>query len=99
MESFIQYVLPAIVLFIAQTVLCLWCKNKYIRLIPSVIALGISAYHIGIIIRTIQTPSPWNVMAWGYLALTVMPVLAGAGFGWMIYVVKLMIREVKALKN
>ena len=99
MEDFISYILPAIVLFIAQTVLCLWYKNKYIRLIPTVIALGISAYHIEIIIRTIQTPSPWNVMAWGYLALTVLPSLAAVGFGWMVYVIRLMVCDVKAFKK
>ena len=98
MESFIQYVLPAIVLFIAQTVLCLWCKNKYIRLIPTAIAFGIALYHSGVVLGNLD--NMWVAgLGIAYWALTALPVLAAVGFGWMIYVVKLMIREVKALKN
>ena len=97
MESFIQYVLPAIVLFIAQTVLCLWGQNKYIRLIPTVIALGIAIYHTAILIANLD--DMWvPALGIAYITLTILPVLAGVGLGWMLYVVKLMIREVKAMR-
>lgn len=38
MEFFMDYFFPSAVLSIAQFILCLWCKNRYIRLIPTVIA-------------------------------------------------------------
>ena len=96
MEVIIGYILPALVLFIAQTALCLGCKNKYIRLIPTVIALGITVYHTAILIANLD--DMWApALGIAYMALTVLPPLAGVGFGWMIYVVKLMIQEAKAL--
>lgn len=99
MEYFMENFFPAIMLFLSQTILCLWCRNKYIRLIPTVIALGITLYHLEIVIRQLQIPSVWNVMVFGYLAMTVLPSLAAVGFGWIVYVVKLMIRESKELRK
>lgn len=98
MEYFISYILPALVLFIAQTALCLWCKNKYIRLIPTVIAFGIALYHSGVVLGNLD--NLWVAgLGLAYLAMTALPVLAAVGFGWVIYVVKLMIREAKNLKH
>ena len=98
MESFVDYILPAIVLFLAQTALCLECKNKYIRLIPTAAALGIAVYHTAILIANLD--DMWApALGIAYMALTVLPVLAAVGFGWMIYVVRLMIREAKALRK
>ena len=98
MQDIIRFGAPALILFLSQTALCLWCENKYIRLIPTVIALGISLYHIGIIIA--EAPhNPWAVLAWGYWLLTALPSLIGVFLAWGIYVVKLMIREFRALKR
>ena len=98
MESFIQYVLPAIVLFIAQTVLCLWCKNKHARLVPTVIAGLLSLGHLGNLLGSIR--GPWfPIHAMGTLMLTAVPPLAAVGFGWAIYIVKLIIQEIKELKR
>ena len=99
MEYFMENFFPAVMLFVSQAALCLWCRNKFIRLIPTFIALGITVYHMEIIIRQLQTPSVWNVMVLAYLAMTVLPVLAAVGFGWIVYVVKLMIRESKELRK
>lgn len=38
-------------------------------------------------------------MGIAYWVLTAFPALAAVGFGWMIYVVKLMVREIKASKS
>lgn len=98
MEYFINLFFPAIVLLLAQTVLCLWCKNKYIRLIPTVIALGIAVYHTGVILCNLD--DLWVAgLGIAYWALTALPALAAVGFGWVFYVVKLMIRDAKALKS
>ena len=95
MDEYIDYILPGIALFIAQAVLCLGCKNKHVRLIPTAIALAIAAYHTAILIASLD--SMWVVgFAFGYIALTILPPLAGAGLGWAVYVVKLMIREFRA---
>lgn len=98
MEDFMSYILPALVLFIAQTALCLWCKNKYIRLIPTVTAFGITLYHSSVVLGNLD--NLWVAgLGIAYWALTALPILAAVGFGWMIYVVKLMIREAKNLKH
>ena len=98
MEYYMRYILPALALFVAQTVLCLWRNNKFIRLIPTVIAFGIALYHSGVVLGNLD--NMWVAgLGIAYWALTALPVLAAVGFGWMIYVVKLMIREAKSLKS
>lgn len=94
MEAYWNFILPPVGLFIAQTGLCLWVKNKFFRLIPTLIALGIAVYYIGGILLNLD--DLWSpLMGVGVLGLCVLPPLAAVGLGWIIYVVKLMVLEIR----
>lgn len=95
-RSAIEYGTPAVLLFIAQTALCLTCRNKWIRLIPTFIVAGITLYHVSVVVAEI--PSPWIALSIPYLLAYVAPSLLGVGLGWAIYVVKLVITELKQMK-
>lgn len=93
-----EYFVPAILLFAAQSALCLLCKNNFLRLVPTFIALCIAVYHTSIIVASLD--NLWVAgFAFAYLLPTAMLPLAAVGLGWITCVVKLMIREVKELKQ
>lgn len=96
-RSAIEYGTPALVLFIAQTVLCLRCTHKKIRLIPTFIVAGMTLYHLGILIAEI--PSIWMILSIPYLLAYVAPSVLGVGLAWAIYVIKLVITEYRQIKS
>ncbi len=97
LESAIEYCIPALWFFLAQATACLFCKNKWLRLAPTLIVALMALYHISIIISEI--PSVWMVLSIPYLLAEVGPSLLGVGLGWTVYVVKLVIQEYRQLEN
>ena len=97
LEAAIQYCIPIIPFFIAQTVACLFCKNKWLRLTPTFIVAGIGIYHLSVVIT--EMPSVWMALSIPYLLAEVGPSLLGVGLGWAVYMVKLVIQEYRQLKK
>ena len=97
LEAAIQYCIPIVPFFIAQTAACLFCKTKWLRLTPTLIVALIAVYHLSVIIAEIH--GVLMVLSIPYLLAEVGPSLLGVGLGWAVYVVKLVIQEYRQLEN
>lgn len=98
MEVFLPYLLPAVGLFLLQACLCLWCENRLLRMLPTLIAFAITAYHIGMILCNLD--DLWvGTFALAYLTITILPSLVGVGLGWVVYVVRLMVQTVSDFRK
>lgn len=93
----ITHGVPAVLLFIAQLVLCLKCDNKWIRLVPTFFVAGMAVYHLCVVAGEI--PSPLMILSIPYLLLNVAPSLFGVGLAWAIYVIKIAVAEYRQLKQ
>ena len=97
LEAAIQYCIPIVPFFIAQTIACLCFKNKWLRLTPTFIVALIAVYHLSVIIAEI--PSVWTVLSIPYLLAEVGPSLLGVGLGWAIFVIKTAVSEYRKLSK
>ena len=95
LEAAIEYCIPIVPFFIAQTVACFCCKNKWLRLTPTLIVALIAVYHLSVIIAEI--PSVWMVLSIPYLLAEIGPSLLGVGLGWAVYIIKTAITEYRHL--
>ena len=95
LEAAIQYCIPIVPFFIAQTLACLFCKNKWLRMSPTFIVALMAVYHISVIIAEI--PSVWMVLSIPYLLAEVGPSLLGVGLGWAVCIIKTAITEYRHL--
>ena len=95
--AFAEYALPAMILFAAQTILCLKCSHKGVRLIPTLIAIGILLYRLFLFFENYG--GTFLVLLLPYLIAYGLPPLLGVGLGWAIYIIKVVIVEYRELKK